>query len=130
MRDDSSFFLRTPQILEVAAAVERGCRHPLAEAVVLAAQEKVSVSPERSSPLHAEGLRTVPGLGASAQVCLQRFGVAFFNGRNLRMLFLMSAQARLAWCILAFTCCRAQSCIRLLGDLVLLEATVPVLIRV
>lgn len=64
---DASSFSR-PKILDVAAAVERGCRHPLADAVVLAAEEKVTVSLGRSSPLHAEGLFTVPGLGASAQV--------------------------------------------------------------
>lgn len=56
------------QVLDVAAAVERGCRHPLAGAVVLAAEEKISTSSGRSSTLHTEGLRTVPGLGATAQV--------------------------------------------------------------
>jgi len=54
------------QILKVAEAVERGCRHPLAEAVVLAAKTKFL--PERSSPFETKCLRTVPGLGASAQV--------------------------------------------------------------
>ncbi|CAM9092214.1 unnamed protein product, partial [Hapterophycus canaliculatus] len=53
------------KILQVAAAVERGCRHPLADAVVLAAEEGQR---ERQSQLRAEGLRTVPGLGASAKV--------------------------------------------------------------
>ncbi len=48
--------------------MERGCRHPLAEAVMLAAKTKEGVLPERSSPLQAKGLRTVPGLGAYAQV--------------------------------------------------------------
>ncbi|CAM9610753.1 unnamed protein product [Pylaiella littoralis] len=59
-------------ILEAAAAVERGCRHPLAEAVVLAAQKKVISG--RWSPLDAEGLRTIPGMGASAQVKLSAGG--------------------------------------------------------
>ncbi|CAM9545229.1 unnamed protein product, partial [Scytosiphon promiscuus] len=54
-------------ILRVAAAVERGCRHPLAEAVVLAAEEDTR---ETLSRPYTEELRTVPGLGASAKVKL------------------------------------------------------------
>ncbi|CAB1111114.1 unnamed protein product [Ectocarpus sp. CCAP 1310/34] len=53
------------RILEVAAVVERGCRHPLAEAVVLAARKETLG--EASHP-EAEDLRTVPGMGASARV--------------------------------------------------------------
>lgn len=52
------------QILEIAAAVERGCRHPLADAVVVEAETRL---PERA-PLDAEGLCTVPGMGARAKV--------------------------------------------------------------
>lgn len=63
---DFPVFLLCAQILSVAAAVERGCRHPLAEAVVLAVQKQLI--PGRWSPIEAEGLRTVPGMGASAQV--------------------------------------------------------------
>lgn len=52
------------QILEVAAAVERGCRHPLADAVVSEAEARL---PE-GVLLNAEDLRTVPGMGACAKV--------------------------------------------------------------
>lgn len=53
-----------PQIVQVAAAVETGCRHPLAEAVVFAADKD---TPGRSL-LDTKGLCTVPGMGANAQV--------------------------------------------------------------
>lgn len=52
------------QVLGVAAAVEKGCRHPLAEAIVHKTEKISSVPSDRS----AEDLRTVPGMGASAKV--------------------------------------------------------------
>lgn len=65
------------QVLEVASAVERGCRHPLAEAVVSAAEKGL---PEKT-PLDASGLRTVPGMGASAQVIHEpvKVGLSYYQ---------------------------------------------------
>ncbi|CAM9995210.1 unnamed protein product [Discosporangium mesarthrocarpum] len=56
------------QILETAAAVERFARHPLAEAVVAAAPNKKESG--ESSELNVKRFRSVPGMGASAQVSL------------------------------------------------------------
>lgn len=54
----------TDRILEIAAAVERGCRHPLADAVVVEAEARL---PERT-PLDPGSVSTVPGMGARAEV--------------------------------------------------------------
>ena len=67
------------QVLEVAAAVERACRHPLAEAVVSAAEKGL---PEKT-PLDASGLRTVPGMGASAQVIREPVKVGLSCNTNV-----------------------------------------------
>lgn len=94
--------------------------------MILAAEEKekVSVSPGRSSTFRAEGLRTVPGLGASAQVgTILRSSMYRFLTTEM-YLFFTPSQARLALDILAFTC-RRVTC-----DGFLLEATVSALIRV
>lgn len=53
-------------LLEVAAAVERGARHPLAEAIQQQAQQQGVAS------LPAQGFYTEPGFGVSAQVAGQQ----------------------------------------------------------
>jgi len=54
------------RLLEVAAAVERGARHPLAEAIQQQAQQQGVAS------LPAQNFHTEPGFGVSAQVAEQQ----------------------------------------------------------
>ncbi|MGV0026388.1 heavy metal translocating P-type ATPase [Phormidesmis priestleyi] len=53
-----------PSLLQIAATVEKGTRHPLADAILKAAQQ------QKISLLTAQDFHTEPGLGVSAQVLL------------------------------------------------------------